>query len=133
MEIEHGKTERGFTIMEFKDHGGLASSLQDSSLATDDAVWLGRGSDRMHLNRAGVNAILPYLDLYLEETDFPLARFTDLYGDECEAYTQDDILNIGTLGGIMTLDREQVRTLRPLLTHFTETGFLPQPAPADGA
>jgi hypothetical protein len=34
-------TNRGFQIVEFKDRYGHDCSLQQSSLATEDAVWLG--------------------------------------------------------------------------------------------
>lgn len=39
MEIEH--TARGFALGEFKDRNGEKCSIQDSSLATEAAIWLG--------------------------------------------------------------------------------------------
>lgn len=35
------KTERGFDYVQFKDRYGATCSLQKSSLATEDAIWLG--------------------------------------------------------------------------------------------
>lgn len=35
------KTERGFEVNHFKDTYGFDCSIQDSSLATDDRIWLG--------------------------------------------------------------------------------------------
>jgi len=35
------KTGRGFTLIEFSDRYGVLCSLQKSSLATEDAIWLG--------------------------------------------------------------------------------------------
>lgn len=35
------KTSRGFDILDFTDTGGHKCSLQKSSLATEDCVWLG--------------------------------------------------------------------------------------------
>lgn len=57
--IEWRKTERGFERGEFKDHYGEDCSIQQSSLATEDAIWLGRNVEvsdkaagaRMHLTR----------------------------------------------------------------------------------
>jgi hypothetical protein len=35
------KTERGFDLIEFKDRYDAACSLQQSSLASESAIWLG--------------------------------------------------------------------------------------------
>ncbi len=40
-ELKRDITNRGFTIFEFTDRYGEGCSLQKSSLATEDAVWLG--------------------------------------------------------------------------------------------
>lgn len=34
-------TQRGFARIDFTDRNGVACSLQQSSLATEDAIWLG--------------------------------------------------------------------------------------------
>lgn len=39
--INRTKTNRGFTLIEFKDYYDAKCSLQKSSLATEDAIWLG--------------------------------------------------------------------------------------------
>lgn len=88
-------TQRGFALVEFKDQRGIECSLQKSSIATDDCVWLGsddiglrrfepglgwsdvdlpsdpRGrsyvaNNRMHLNREQVSMLLPYLHRFVE-------------------------------------------------------------------
>ena len=41
MEIKFDRTHRGFAIGEFTDLYGNKCSIQDSSLATDNAIWLG--------------------------------------------------------------------------------------------
>lgn len=43
-------TERGFVRGEFRDRYNMNCSIQASSLATEDCVWLG-GGDSMHLTR----------------------------------------------------------------------------------
>ncbi len=79
------KTNRGFARIEFKDLYGIECSLQKSSLATEDAIWIGcndanpqvlvRGegwkpvtmpdeyisNTRMHLSREQVAELIPHL------------------------------------------------------------------------
>lgn len=83
--LEEKKTERGFDLMEFVDRYGSPCSLQKSSLAEEDCVWLGvddpapkqlaqRGgwvpyslpegvqvNTRMHLTQEHVRNLLPAL------------------------------------------------------------------------
>lgn len=72
------KTQRGFAIIEFEDRYKQKCSLQKSSLATEDAIWLGvdvgipielggKGEIvdfRMHLTRKQVKALLPHLETF---------------------------------------------------------------------
>jgi hypothetical protein len=93
MKVE--QTNRGFDIAEFKDKYGEQCSLQKSSLATEDCIWLGiskpkltvfensnRGkylvadmpdnmsvNARMHLTRDMVKELLPYLTKFVETGD----------------------------------------------------------------
>ena len=90
-ELKVEKTQRGFQRIEFTDSNGKSCSLQQSSLATDDCIWLGcneiglmefvagrqpawqeidttfslshhwNANTRMHLNREQVSALLPHL------------------------------------------------------------------------
>ena len=85
IEIELETTSRGFARAEFIDMYGEKCSIQKSSLATEDAIWLGvddpkprvlvQGegwkdvplpvdaflSGRMHLSREHVKALMPFL------------------------------------------------------------------------
>ena len=54
-------TGRGFGVRPFLDMYASACSVQESSLATDDALWLGVNDNRMHLSRGQVVALLPLL------------------------------------------------------------------------
>lgn len=68
-EIKLGTNERGFAIGKFQDLYGHPCSVQKSSLATDDAIWLGRDNiehARMHLDRELVAALLPLLQRFIE-------------------------------------------------------------------
>lgn len=60
---------RGLILGEFEDRYGQKCSIQESSLATDSAIWLGVDVDlngkevaaRMHLTRAQVKDLIPVL------------------------------------------------------------------------
>jgi hypothetical protein len=64
------KTGRGFVIYEFKDRCDENCSLQKSSLATEDAIWLGidlqDASKRMHLTVEQVQELIPVLQKFVE-------------------------------------------------------------------
>lgn len=67
MTIKWSETERGFKIGEFYDRNSMPCTIQKSSLATEDCIWLGRNGSgvdsfaRMHLTREQVADILPAL------------------------------------------------------------------------
>lgn len=67
--------ERGFMSGDFQDLNGILCSIQKSSLATDDAIWLGTNRtsapNRMHLNRQHVAALLPLLQHFVETGELP--------------------------------------------------------------
>ena len=60
------KTQRGFDYAEFVDAYGVQCSIQKSSLASEDAIWLGTEKDRMHLTQDMVKQLLPYLVNFAE-------------------------------------------------------------------
>lgn len=84
-----GKTHRGFDLIEFKDYNGESCSLQKSSIATRDVIWLGTEdakprlftpnegwadvpvppntsfTTRMHLTVEQVEALLPFLQRFV--------------------------------------------------------------------
>lgn len=77
------KSGRGFEFIEFKDLNGEECSLQASSLATTDAVWLGCDnnakihhvtgdplSPRMHMDRKQVKLLVASLMRWLEKGSF---------------------------------------------------------------
>jgi len=62
------RTDRNFAIAEFTDRSGSQCSIQESSLATEAAIWLGvqkdfqgRAATRMHLTEEMVADLLPLL------------------------------------------------------------------------
>lgn len=88
------KTERGFDYKSFKDRNGVECSIQKSSIATEDCIWLGANdiglkhfkahegwndiefnntieehwiaNNRMHLSRNQVKKLLPILQKFVE-------------------------------------------------------------------
>lgn len=72
--------QRGFLVGKFKDRNGEDCSMQESSLATEECIWLGmdRGTHvegqclaRMHLSREQAGELSHHLRLFAE------------YGDDC--------------------------------------------------
>jgi hypothetical protein len=94
MAVEFEKTGRGFAIGRFTDVGGTTCTIQKSSTADEDRIWLGAeeiglkhfkaykgwsdvvlvntveehyiANTRMHLNREQVAALLPILQRFVE-------------------------------------------------------------------
>ena len=71
--------DRGFFGYEFKDLYGQKCTIQESSLATDDAIWLGVTIDfdgkhvehgRMHLNREMAIKLMAKLAVFIEDGGF---------------------------------------------------------------
>lgn len=84
------RTQRGFRLVEFIDRYGAKCSLQKSSIATEDCVWLGPDEanpqilvagqgwkpiplpedavchTRMHLTQKQVKDLLPHLKKFVE-------------------------------------------------------------------
>jgi hypothetical protein len=70
-------TDRGFARLTFQDRYGAACSLQKSSLATGQCIWLGvneatdQHPSRMHLTQDLVTMLLPYLTLFAQTGELP--------------------------------------------------------------
>jgi hypothetical protein len=88
--IKKNTTERGFGVFEFKDLYGVNYSIQESSLATDDAIWIGVSEakakilvsgkgwqeynipqgvhipTRMHINKEQAKGIVEVLNKFIE-------------------------------------------------------------------
>ena len=64
------RTDRGFAIGSFVDRYDAVCSIQKSSLATEDAIWLGihevKGEPaRMHLSQSLAADLLPHLQRFV--------------------------------------------------------------------
>ena len=93
--IEDRKTERGFGIIEFKDFNGETCSLQESSLATEAAIWFGPDD-------ANPKLLTPHK------------------GWASVPFPKDTLFTTR-----MHLTQKQVKQLLPYLKHFAKTGYLP--------
>jgi hypothetical protein len=80
MKIKIDKTTRGFRRADFIDLYNEQCSIQESSLATDDAIWFGCNEGthhldecmaRMHLNKEQVAALLPLLQHFVKTGRLP--------------------------------------------------------------
>lgn len=92
-DLTPGQTERGFGRIDFRDLYGSSCSIQESSLATEGALWLGvdsnghfslhppfnrdrgdRNTDtggRMHLSQGQAAALLPLLEHFVSTGRLP--------------------------------------------------------------
>lgn len=74
------KTNRGFLVEGFADLYNAPCSIQESSLATQRAIWLGvddtthggfKDYGRMHLSQDMVKELLPVLEYFAENGELP--------------------------------------------------------------
>lgn len=63
-ELQH--TARGFGFFELTDSYGKEFTIQESSSAEQEKIWIGAGSDRGHLTRDMVRQILPILQQFAD-------------------------------------------------------------------
>ena len=92
------KTCRGFGVINFKDEYNIPCSLQKSSLATEDAIWLGVDDPKPQILAYHINGGIP------------------------NGWVKYDIPKEVNLHTRMHLTREQVKELLPHLKKFVETG-----------
>lgn len=97
------KTNRGFDVAAFRDRYDAPCSLQKSSLASEDAIWL------------GVDDANPQL-LASE------ARMIGVETDETTGWVPYPVPEQVQFTTRMHLTREQVAALLPTLERFVETG-----------
>ena len=96
MRLETSVNERGFDYISFQDDYQFDCSLQKSSLATEDAIWLGKKTDRMHLTQKQVKVLLPFLKRFVK-TGYLLKRKVSV------TLTAEDNLDEGTASALVTM------------------------------
>ncbi len=105
--IYKGETGRGFSNLEFKDHYGAECSIQKSSLATEDAIWIG-------INDANPQIMASQ------------AKAAGIETNESTGWIKYPIHKEVLLNTRMHLTREQVAEMLPYLQEFVETGEIGQ-------
>ena len=99
------KTKRGFNIAEFTDRYGEKCSLQKSSLAFEDCIWLG-------INHAEPKIMASQ------------AHYFDIATNKTAGWIPYPVPEEVLINTRMHLTREQVKGLLPYLERFAETGYL---------
>lgn len=94
-------TQRGFGKLNFRDRYGVACSVQKSSLATDECIWLGA-------DHIGLKKFTPY------------GQPTSWADVDTETDPATGVM--WSANTRMHLNRKQVRALLPILQHFADTG-----------
>lgn len=59
------ESKEGLELIEFEDLYGKKCSIQESSLATDYALWVGVNGARMHLTQDQVKELIPILQKFV--------------------------------------------------------------------
>ncbi len=105
--MKNTPTSRGFSRFEFKDSHGDFCSLQKSSAAEDDYIWLG-------CNDIGLKTFLPYAPdvSWKEHSEKEIMEKLRPGSTSVVANTR------------MHLNRGQVKELLPYLIKFVKTGEL---------
>ena len=106
---EMGFNARGFSRMDFTDRYGEQCSLQKSSLATEDAIWLG-------VNEPKLIEFCPTP----RETDEAWFDVTQGAMEKVKHRPQNEMY----LSGRMHLTRDMVKILLPYLYNFVNRGEL---------
>lgn len=106
--LKHSKTERGFSLIEFKDRYGVACSIQKSSLATEDAIWFGCDDANPQVLASDASSLGVETTATTGWVPYPIS---------------DKVL----LTTSMHLTREQVCELLPVLNYFAITGSVADP------
>ena len=97
------KTRRGFNFIEFDDHYGEKCSLQQSSLASTECIWLG-------VDEANPKVMASE------------AKFFGLETEETTGWVDYPVPENVYMSTRMHLNRDQVKELLPHLQKFVETG-----------
>jgi hypothetical protein len=103
------KNVRGFDTASFKDRYGHECSLQMSSLATEDCIWL------------GINDPKPQI-MSSDATRMGLRKRT--FDEHDNGWVPFEIPKEVLISTRMHLTRKQVKQLLPFLQKFAETGNL---------
>lgn len=103
MKLEHN--QRGFPLIRFKDNYDHQCSIQVSSLATEQAIWIG-------------------IDDANPQVMARVARYFGIETDQTTGWVPFPLPSDVLLATRMHLTRDEVAELLPILKRFVETGEL---------
>lgn len=103
-------SDRGFVGYNFIDHYGEKCSIQESSLASEHAIWL------------GLDDVKPTI---MSSTAIDLGLKPREYNENDNGWWDIPMPEGTQCFGRMHLTQSQVKGLLPLLTYFAEHGRLP--------
>lgn len=133
------ETSRGFAHAEFVDACGRRCSMQDSSLASEAAIWLGVDTDekgvsqttRMHLTQKMAAALHGEMVAHLAGKEIMAPERKDLYGNLYMVTSQVDILEVGIVttregeaGVTMLLERDDIEDVLAHIAGFADMGSI---------
>ena len=101
------KTGRGFAIINFEDQYGASCSLQKSSIATEDTVWLGPNDPNLQVMASKAKELGINTEATAGWIPYPVP-------DDVSARTR------------MHLSQDQAREIAEVLLYFAENGELPE-------
>lgn len=105
--MRNGKTKRGFSIITFKDRNKVECSIQQSSIATEDCIWL------------GVDDADPKI-MSSDAISMGLRKRT--FDENDNGWVSFDIPKEVLLNTRMHLNKKQVKMLLPILEKFVKDG-----------
>lgn len=100
-------TQRGFSLFAFTDHYAAPCSIQKSSLAETDAIWLGVDDPAAKVMASQAERVGVKTNQTTGWVPYPIPK-------EVAITTR------------MHLTRAQVKEMLPILRHFVKTGELPE-------
>lgn len=104
MTLQH--TQRGFGYFELTDSYGAKFTIQQSSSAEQDKIWVGVGSDRGHLTRDMVRQIIPVLQQFADTGIVDVSGTAERRPIEVEWLKLMDEKTDSILQAVITLLRE---------------------------
>jgi hypothetical protein len=110
--LTRSTTQRGFAIFTFRDLYGLGCSIQKSSLADKDAIWVGVDNPTPKVLASEIGRVNPETGEMSGWVDYPMP---------------ENVL----IRSRMHLTQEQVAALLPILQAFAATGELPEEFSSD--
>ncbi|AFU88171.1 hypothetical protein CcrColossus_gp301 [Caulobacter phage CcrColossus] len=123
--IELTPTSRNFLRGDFLDANNISCSIQESSVATDNLLWLGCDGSRMHLTQGMAADLLPHLQRFVatgELTDSPVPAGEEPPLDLLEARVAEMVQRMCPPGCLPTRGQERDASTLAALIRMARRG-----------